>query len=222
MTKPKKAPKLTAKKLRKPAAKTTRRPRGARAQAAPRGSVSAVLRDGVDKLTERVSNLFASRPADVVAALTLDHEGLRNFLDLLKDTDAEMSERRRAYAQFAALLKSHSIAEENVVYKTAMALPGREMHIKIAEGFVEHHLADDLMARIEKTTDALEWSAHANVLSEIVEHHLREEERDLFPLVRKTSSAKTDQSMLTAFLALRKRTQEKVTDQNAGALEGQT
>ena len=182
-------------------------------------SFKGMIKFELDQLIERVENVFSSRPKDITAAIKKDHEGLRNFLDVLKDTDADMTERRRAYTQFASLLKSHTEVEEKVVYKTSLKLVGREMHIKLAEGFVEHQLADDLMARIEKTKDPLDWSAHANVLSEIVEHHLREEERDLLPLIKKTTPAKTDQAMLTQFLAMRSKTQKKITPKNAGVLE---
>jgi hemerythrin-like domain-containing protein len=182
-------------------------------------SVTNLLGNQLGKLSEQVGNLFSNRPSDVVSAIKIDHQGLRNFLKILKNTDAEMSERRRAYDQFSSLLKSHSKVEEKVVYKTAVDLTGREMHLKVAEGFVEHQLADDLMARIERTTDSTEWSAHANVLSEIVEHHLKEEESDLLPLVRKAGNTKIQALMLENYLKLRRKTQSDVTSKNAGVLE---
>ena len=92
------------------------------------------------------------------------------------------------------------------------------MHLKISEGFVEHQLADDLMKRISKLKKPLDWSAHANVISEIVEHHLKEEERDLFPLIDKSASPAKNQAMLKKFLALRQATQKKVTKKNAGVV----
>jgi hemerythrin-like domain-containing protein len=175
--------------------------------------------DALEKLTEQALNLYNDLPRDVVSAIKKDHKSLRSFLDVLKDTDAKMSERRKAYAQFSSLLKSHTEAEEKVVYNATFKLAGKEMHIKVAEGFVEHNLAADIMKRIEKTTNALEWSAHANVLSEIVEHHLDEEERDLLPLVRKKSNAKLDLKMLTEYILLRMKTQKKVSRKNAGVLK---
>ncbi len=106
-----------------------------------------------------------------------------------------------------------------MVYATSFKLTGKELHIKVQEGFVEHQLASDVMRRMEATTVALEWSAHANVLSEIVGHHLDEEERDLMPLIRKGSSAKQEKKMLEDFLALRMKTQKKVNKKNAGTLK---
>ena len=168
---------------------------------------------------ESFKSIFEASPKDVEAAIKKDHEALRNFLKVLKDTDEDMAKRRRAYALFSDLLKSHSDVEEDVVYLTAQKLPGREMKIKIAEGYVEHHLASDLMKRIDRVRDATTWSAHANVLSEIVEHHLREEERDLLPLIRKATSIKTEEKMLAKYVAQRRKTQKRVTAKNSGVLK---
>ena len=74
------------------------------------------------------------------------------------------------------------------------------------------------MKRMERTKDALVWSAHANVLSESVEHHLKEEERDLLPLLRKSASAKTNDEMLSRFISLRQKSQKRVSKKNAGVL----
>ena len=181
--------------------------------------IKNTLRKKAETLIEEIENVFSGQPRNIEAALKIDHDGLRNFLKLLKDTKAPMTERKRAYSSFSALLKSHSDAEEKVVYATSDLLSGHELHIKIAEGFVEHQLANDLMKRIEKAKDPVEWSAHANVISEIVEHHLKEEERDLFPLIRKKAPAGLDKKMLTQFLALRQKSQKRRTPKNSGVLK---
>ena len=182
-------------------------------------SLGKTLIKGFEKVAETVENLFSNRPKDLVAAIKMDHEALRNYLSLLKDTDANLEERRRAYDQFAILLKSHTIAEEAIVYKSAEQLTGREMQLKVTEGYVEHRLAEDLMKRIEATTEPMDWSAHANVLSEIVEHHLKEEDRDLLPLIRKEILPQMDMDALVKYLGLRAETQTKVSKKNAGVLE---
>lgn len=173
----------------------------------------------LDKFAEQVLNLYKQYPRDVIAAVKKDHKDLKSFLSVLKDTNAKMSERRKAYENFSSLLKSHTIAEEQVVYGTSFKLTGKELHIKVQEGFVEHQLAAYVMRRMEATTVALEWSAHANVLSEIVEHHLKEEERDLLPLIRKGATAEQGKKMLEDFLAVRMKTQKKVNKKNAGTLK---
>ena len=181
--------------------------------------VMTTLETGASKLAQQIEGWFSSSPAEITAAIKADHEALRNFLGILKDTDRDMKSRRAAYADFSALLKSHTIAEENALYKPTEKLPGHEMHTKVAEGYVEHGLSDDLMKRIDRERNPLKWSAHANVLSEIVEHHLKEEERDLLPLISKIAPTPLKDKMLKKFIQLRASTQKKVTAKNAGALK---
>ncbi|MES3037973.1 MAG: hemerythrin domain-containing protein [Bdellovibrionota bacterium] len=191
----------------------------ARSKIANSAKVTKYIKGGAKKITEQIYDLLSMHPKDVVEAVKADHKALRNYLGVLKNTDEKMSVRRRAYDSFAALLKSHSVAEEKAVYVPSLKLTGREMHIKIAEGYVEHYIADTLMKRMESTDDALTWSAHANVLAENMEHHLKEEERDLLPLIRKAAPAKLNMDMLQEFFSLRAKSQKKITAKNAGALK---
>ena len=179
----------------------------------------SALNQNIKNVALKIANIFSDTPKDIGAAIKMDHDGLRNFMKVLKDTDGDMTERRRAYSQFVELLKSHTTAEEQAVYNPTAKMPGREMAIKIAEGFVEHKVTEDLMKRIEAAGDSLTWSAHANVLSETLEHHLAEEERDLLPLIRKTATLAKNAEMLEHYLSLREKTQTHTTPKNAGVLE---
>lgn len=117
----------------------------------------ATLKLQSEKVVEQVENIFAGCPRDSEAAIKMDHESLRNYLKTLKDVHEDMKIRRRAYDQFAGLLKSHSFAEENIVYVMAAKRSGRDMHIQIAEGYVEHHLDEeerDLLPLIREATTA--------------------------------------------------------------------
>lgn len=210
MAKKTSAKSTTAKNSKKSAAKTS----GKKATKAG-SSVTAKL----GQLVEVIESYLPVKAGDIVTAIKEDHKGLRNYLGLLKDTDKPMNERRQAYKSFSELLKSHTIAEEKVVYAQADELTGKELHIKIAEGYVEHQVADDLMKRIEASRDPMEWSAHCNVLSEIVEHHLKEEERDLLPLIRRKAKPTMNMEMLADYMALRAKTQKRPSGKNAGALK---
>lgn len=193
--------------------------RKTRAKSPAAAGVVERIKNEAFKLAEQWKGIFPAAPQDIVAAIEEDHKGLRNYLSILKDTGKDMTERRRAYAAFSALLKSHSKAEQTAVYVPTLKLPGHEMHIKVAEGYVEHFLADELMKKMARTKDALMWSAHANVLAETTEHHLKEEERDLLPLVRKTAPPEQNAQMLKKFVQLRKGSQKRVSKKNAGVLQ---
>lgn len=171
-----------------------------------------------NSVVSTVRSLIGSEPADIVAALKHDHDSLRDYIKILKNTDEDMTVRRRAYAQFVDLLKSHSVAEETAVYEGSRDFTGRELHMKVEEGYVEHQVCDDLMARIEAEENPLVWGAHCNVLAEILDHHLREEEEDLFPLIREKATPEQNMDMLVEFMSIRARTQKINTEKNAGAL----
>lgn len=177
------------------------------------------VREGFQDIVQNVTQMFTREPRDLISAIEQDHDGLRRFIGVLKDTNRDMTERRRAYDLFSALLKSHTVAEENAVYAPLEKSAKMDLTIRIKEGFVEHQVADDIMARLEKVDDPKEWSAHANVLAEIVEHHLDEEEQEMFPLIRKQISKKLEADLIIHFLRLRIETQTKVSRENAGILE---
>lgn len=186
---------------------------------------STMKKSITQKVIETAENIFAdvvqrlaNKPTDLVTAIKQDHDGLRQFIDILKDTGREMSERRRAYELFSALLKSHTVSEEKAVYAPIEMHAKADLVIRIEEGFVEHRVADDVMARLEKATDPVIWSAHANVLAELVEHHLDEEEEKLFPLVRKQIPKAMEADLILEYVQLRATTQEKVTSKNEGVL----
>lgn len=176
------------------------------------------LKTVVSKMSDIADGVASVFQKDVVSALKQDHDGLRQYLSTLKDSKKPMAERRKAYAQFVPLLKSHSTAEENAVYKKAFTVANEDLKSEIAEGFVEHEVCNDIIRRMEDTSDELSWSAHANVLAEIVKHHLDEEEKELFPEIRKTASPELNMDMLTEFMSLRGETQVIITKENAGAL----
>lgn len=198
--------------------KSAKKSASKKSKAAPGDQLIGTLKNIVATVTEKADGVIAAFQGDIVSALKEDHDSMRQYLGTLKDTDKPMKERRRAYDLFSSLLKSHSDAEENAVYKLSMQLTGKEMHIKISEGFVEHELANDILRRMDSTDDTMSWSAHANVLAEIVDHHLKEEERDLFPKIRKAATLEQNMEMLTEFMYLRGKTQKDATKENAGAL----
>lgn len=200
--------------------------RGAKARKAPartkavrKVSLRAQVQQGLEAIANSVSELFTSTPKDLVAAIMKDHDGLRQFIGVLKDTKRDMSERRKAFELFSALLKSHTIAEEKAVYKPMEEKAKHDLVIRIEEGYVEHSVADKVLADMEKATDPNVWSAHANVLAELVEHHLKEEEDEMFPMMKKQIPKALEPELMIEFLELRGATQSKVTPKNEGVLE---
>lgn len=94
----------------------------------------------------------------------------------------------------------HAKAEEEVFYPAArMAINDDDM---LNEAEVEHDTAKDLIAQIQTMSPNDEmYDAKVTVLGEYIDHHVKEEETEMFPKVRK---AKVDLSELGQQLKMKK------------------
>jgi hemerythrin superfamily protein len=120
--------------------------------------------------------------SDIRALLHADHEQIRALTEEIS-SDASTQKRVRAFDQLKPFLTAHARAEEQAVYIPLVNLRGSpDSRADGNEGFVEHSLVDVLVERLSKTdlaaTDA--WKAHAQVLQETLDHHIKEEERGIF------------------------------------------
>lgn len=124
---------------------------------------------------------------DIIQLILDDHKPLKRLIKILKDSDTDAHDRKMAFEEFAPLLSVHAKSEEDVVY---VYMKGEEeLRMEGFEGDIEHSLADQLIQQIQSTQDEDEWSARIKVLAELVEHHIKEEEEDQFPDLKKHSSA---------------------------------
>ena len=111
------------------------------------------------------------------------------LLEQLTNSDTAGA-RRSLLAKIKAALVPHVRAEEKVVYDAIIALRGKEAKQNGEEGYLEHSLADRILAtlgKIEKPASP-EFSAAAKVLKELVAHHVEEEERNVWKDVRENFS----------------------------------
>ena len=121
-------------------------------------------------------------PTDVRSMLHIDHKEIQAFTQTMA-SDEPTAKRLSAFEGLKPLLVAHARAEEASVYTPLMKVKSSpDSRLMANEGFVEHSLVDVLMERLSKidlvATDA--WKAHAKVLKELLDHHIKEEEDDLF------------------------------------------
>jgi len=161
-------------------------------------------------------NMGKASIEDLIKAIKDDHKDLKKFIKTMKSDDATDAKKHEAAEHFMSLLKSHAPSEEKALYERCLEVP--KLRVMADEGYVEHHMADALMKKISSTRNHDRWLAEVKVLGEIVEHHIKEEEEEFLPKVKKHFRAKKKEDMASKFLALRKRSQKKVTDDNAGVL----
>jgi hypothetical protein len=136
--------------------------------------------------TRRGTSAAAKTP-DAITLLTDDHKEVKKRFrqyDKLAKNSAEASEREALAAEICTMLKVHAQIEEEIFYPAAReALPEPDL---VDEAAVEHASAKDLIAQIEgmSATDDL-YDAKVKVLGEYIDHHVKEEQDEMFPKLRR-------------------------------------
>ena len=120
----------------------------------------------------------AARAAmDALDLIKQDHKRLRKLLD--ETLNAEGAEREERLDHLRTELVAHERMEEEVLYPRLR--DEKKAHETVLEGYEEHHVADvllDELLDVPPETDL--WKAKLKVLKENVEHHMDEEEDELF------------------------------------------
>jgi hemerythrin-like domain-containing protein len=148
--------------------------------------------------------------------LIRDHESLRKLMKRIKSSRFSESQKEDAYAQFVDLLESHTVAEEKALYN--LRKENEWLRPDILEGLQEHRIAEELIEKIKRTANKELRDAKKKVLCDYVEHHLDEEEEELFPHFEKTISKTQSKELQDLYLELRLETQKNPTELSHGAL----
>ena len=140
-----------------------------------------------------------TKSQDAIALLKEDH---RKVEKLFKDFESAKGEGRKEKLarQISLELTIHTMIEEEIFYP---ACDGKIDEDMLKEAYVEHDAAKLLMAEIEAGSGQSDefFDAKVQVLGEEIDHHVKEEEDELFPEVRK---ADIDTKALGEQLAARK------------------
>jgi len=101
----------------------------------------------------------------------------------------------------------HVRAEEKVLYDAIIAVKDKSAQQDGEEGYIEHSLADKTLKTLEKIDNATspEFGAAAKVLKELVEHHIKEEESNVWSDAREHFSADERKLMNQKYLAEKKK-----------------
>jgi hemerythrin superfamily protein len=140
------------------------------------------------------------RPPDALALLRADHGLVQDLFDQFERARDDARKQTLA-TRICMELKIHTSIEDEIFYPAVRdALP--KQGDLLDEAKVEHDSAKELIAQIEAGSPEDElWEAKVTVLGEYVKHHVKEEQNEMFPKVRKT---KLDLKALGQQLAERK------------------
>ena len=120
---------------------------------------------------------------DAIALLRKDHDDVNRMFDEFESADEDR--KFELAAEICQALTVHATIEEEIFYPQARAAIDADELMLEAE--VEHDSAKHLIERIQEgEVDETELSAMIKVLKEYVGHHINEEQRKMFPRVKRS------------------------------------
>ncbi len=122
---------------------------------------------------------------DAFKLLKQDHEKVAGIFEKLEPTtERALKTREELFAQLKGELDVHAEVEEQIFYPAIK--DAEETHEITLEAYEEHNVVKTLLAELDaEPKDTEEWKAKLTVLKENVEHHVEEEEEEMFPKARK-------------------------------------
>jgi hemerythrin-like domain-containing protein len=140
--------------------------------------------------------------------LKKDHRAVQGLLDQLISLDDRDESRFALAEKIRGELIPHSRAEEAVFYNSIRALDadsGKVMH-----GFKEHVEAETLLRTLlVKEKVKLDWKATAKKLKKALDHHIKEEESEIFALGKKVLTTEDAEKIGAAFVRMKPEIKEE-------------
>jgi hemerythrin-like domain-containing protein len=143
---------------------------------------------------------------DVLSHLQDDHEKVSKLLDkLTSTTERGVKTRRELVDQIQKELRTHAQLEEEIVYPAFREAASTKANERLYYEAKEEHLAiEKVLADLLRSDPATAaFGGKAKVLQELVSHHVDEEQKEMFPEMRRLLSA-AERNELGKRLAQRK------------------
>jgi hemerythrin superfamily protein len=130
----------------------------------------------------------ATRAPNAITMLKQDHEAVAELAEKYERGKNRMSaERKQQMAQeICRMLTIHTTIEEELFYPAAREHV-RGLEDMLDEAEIEHDAVKELIATVQNSSPDEElYDARIKVISEYVKHHVKEEQNQIFPKVRKS------------------------------------
>lgn len=141
------------------------------------------------KATKRTTHTTKSSPRDALAMLKGDHDTVKDLFRRYKSLgDGARKSKRQTMERIVKELSVHASVEEQVFYPDVKRrVPGSKRLVD--HGLDEHRELKETLVRLQRMDpDAPEFDPTMRQVISDVTDHVKEEERELFPKVRKAMS----------------------------------
>jgi hypothetical protein len=147
---------------------------------------------------------------DAIALLKADHDKVKKILEEGESTtERGIKTRTELFATIKGELFVHERIEEEIFYPELKAHP--KAKDIVLEGYEEHHVVDEIMGELEAldVTDET-WGAKFKVMKENIEHHIEEEEGEMFKTARSVFDRQELEDLGARMQALKERATEEI------------
>ena len=117
--------------------------------------------------------------------LKKQHREVMKLFKEVEKTDAPR-ERKRLMTDIAAHLKVHTTIEEEIFYPAVREIGTEKVEEMMLEAVEEHHVVDLVLEELPQVDPAADtFEAKMTVLRELIEHHVEEEQDEVFPMAER-------------------------------------
>jgi hypothetical protein len=149
-----------------------------------------------------------------VTLLLKDHKAMRALMSRIKSHRSSPALIERSFRGLEKLVVSHMAAEETALLRHLKAHP--KFKSEALEGWEEHRIHEQIFKGIRSLQSPERKRMRMKIYCEILEHHLHEEEEDLFPAYTDYFALSTRKKAGRKFL--KRRLQTNVGRKRVGAL----
>ena len=136
--------------------------------------------------------------ATIFDDLKADHNRHREMLAAIADAKGDKAARGKLFEQFRIDVTGHAAAEEQTLYATMMADP--ELQEDARHSVSEHKEIDDMITELCKlTVDGEAWRKLFTEMRTEYDHHITEEEEEMFPAASERMSNAEETKLAKVF-----------------------
>jgi hypothetical protein len=167
----------------------------------PAGNRAHLLRRELDiRLIRclRAEQSLTMAQAQIYKDLKADHDKQRDMLKALATLQGDSEKRKALFEKFRLEVQSHAAAEEESLYATMLGTP--ELRDDARHSIAEHKEIDDLMGEMmDLDFGSDEWNAKFFHMRHRYEHHIEEEEEEMFPAATKQLDTATERKLAETY-----------------------
>lgn len=150
---------------------------------------------------------------NAIDMLIEDHERVKDLLTrLTESTERAVKTRSELLQKLDMEVTIHTELEEQILYPAYKEAGGKEELKMYYEAKEEHRAVDSLVLPDLKATDpaTVQFSGRVKVCKELLEHHIEEEESEMFPQARELFDEARLEEMGEQMAALRNRLKKEL------------